>query len=197
MKSNKNNFIGNKRNGCIFSNCGNQNKRRYNSYMETRGTQCRNTKCIWKGKKGQSILLSHAILVGLSVMLVFVIATTMNNLRSEYQDFITEASVDQLCLLLKNGVEKVYRTVDYNSSSNTTYGTLYITFPDRLADKNYRLSFIDVNKTASVESGDNSFNTTCKIGLNASYGGFTTGGRTRIDFVYYTNGTRRIGVAKI
>lgn len=145
--------------------------------------------------KGQSILLSHAILVGLSVFLVFIIATTMNDLRGDYQNFIAEASIDQLCLLMKTGIERVYQDLEYSSSTDTTYGSVVINFPERLADKRYRIK-LNTDKSVSVETNDGSFNTTCNVGLNATYQGFTTGGNTVINFIV-RNSTKFIEVTRL
>ncbi len=147
-------------------------------------------------KKGQAILISHAILVGISVALVLVVVYTMNGIREDYQEFVAANEIEQACFVLRNAVEKVYSEGKYLSPTNTTYGSIRVVLPERLADLKYRTTL--ANRTVYLNTfGVPSLNSSCKIGLNASFSGFTTGGVTEIKYTEYANGTRAISFEKV
>ena len=147
-------------------------------------------------QKGQSILISHAILVGISVALVLIVVHSMNSIREDYQEFVAANEIEQTCFVMRNAIEKVYAESKQLSPTNTTYGRIRITLPDRIADFKYRTTL--ENRTVYLNIfGASGINSSCKIGLNASYTGFTTGGVTEIKYTEYTNGTRVISFEKV
>lgn len=146
--------------------------------------------------KGQATLIGHAVLVGISVFLVLVVVITFNNIRKDYQDFIATNELEQSCYALKSSMEKVYNDADYLSPTNTTYGKVRIVLPEKAADLKYRTKI--ENKTLYLETlTPPLINISCKVGLNASYSGFTTGGVTEISYNEYSNGTRQILLEKV
>jgi len=145
------------------------------------------------GNKGQSILLSHAILVSFSVFLILIVITTFATLRHDFQNFTAANEMDQLCLILKGGAEKVFYDSNYRSP-NGTQSRLIINLPDRLADIPYRADF--QNNSVFIETLGPKFNTTCKVGFNATYSGFTSGGLTELSFNINTT-MRAIGMKNV
>ncbi len=147
-------------------------------------------------KKGQAILVSHAILVGISVALVLVVVHSMNSIREDYQEFVATNEIEQACFIIRNAAENVYSEGKYLSPTNTTYGSIRIVLPERLADLKYRTTL--ANRSVYLDVfGSSGINSSCKIGLNVSYTGFTTGGVTEIKYTEYTNGTRAINFEKV
>ena len=146
-------------------------------------------------KKGQSILLTHALLVGFSIFLVYAVVTTFVALRDEYQEFIGANEVKQLCFVMSGAIEKIYKEPDYNISTYTLMGSLDVSMPEKIVDVNYRARF--VNSSVLIESIGNVFNDTCVIGYEAIYNGSTTGGLTRISYYRASNGTDIIEMVKV
>ena len=147
-------------------------------------------------KKGQSPLVSHSIIVGFSVFLVLAVVFTLNTLRADYQDFVGKGEIEQVCDLIRGGIEKIYNPSDYISLTNTTIGRIKILFPDRLADNSYRIRF--ANSSATIETiSQPVINKTCIIGFDLIYNGSTSGGETEIVWTRFSNGTDRIDMRKI
>lgn len=130
--------------------------------------------------KGQSILLSHAILVGFSIFLVYAVSTTFVTLKNDYQHVIGGNEVDQLCFVIRGAVDKMQPDTNYNFTADTVLGSMDINFPERIAASNYRIKF--ANQSAVIDSLDNKFNQTCRMTANAVYTGQTSGGLTRITY---------------
>jgi hypothetical protein len=140
--------------------------------------------------KGQSILITHAILIAFSIFLIFVVVSTFVKLRDDFQDFTAESEINQLCFIVRNGVEKIIPFYDYRSPTNSTQAVLDLNLPVRLAGLPYRMNF--VGKAVNIETLTGFFNTTCKVGFNVTYRGFTAGGRTLLTYTY--NGTDNVEV---
>ena len=145
--------------------------------------------------KGQSVLVSHAVLVALSLFLIYVVITTFTSIRDDYQKFVGGTEIKELCFVMKGAIERVYAQSDYNFSTNTNLGSLQVRLPDRITDIKYKASFF--NKSILIESLAREFNDTCKIGFAAGYNGSTSGGLTRFSYLRYTNGTNVIEMVKL
>ena len=143
--------------------------------------------------KGQAALISHAIIVGFSVFLVYAVMTTFTSIRDDYQTFVGGEEVKQLCFVLRGAVDKVYNPVDYVTSVDTTMSAFEARLPDRITDIKFSASF--ANKSIVVK-GTN-FNETCKVGYDAGYNGSTSGGLTRFSYVRNANGTDTIEMVKL
>jgi hypothetical protein len=146
--------------------------------------------------KGQSALLSHAILVSISIVLVFIVVYTFTNIRADYQKFVGDVELNSACFAIKSSIEKIYNPGSYRSPADTEYGNVKITLPQKSAGLKYRTYF--TNKTLNIETlGQPKLNASCIIGLDASYSGFTTGGVTRISYVEKANGTKQIMLEQV
>lgn len=143
--------------------------------------------------KGQAILLNHALMVGFSIFMVYVVVTTFATIKTDYQEHVGGNEIKELCFVMRGAVDKVYNPADYNVSTNTSFGQIEVRLPERITDTKYQARFF--NKSILVESS--LFNDTCKIGYNANYNGSTSGGLTRFSYSKYTNGTSVIEMTKI
>ncbi len=145
--------------------------------------------------KGQSILLSHAILVGFSIFLVYAITTTFVTIKNDYQKSIGGDDIKQLCFVVQGAVNKIYSETVYNVTGDTVMGVIDVKMPLRIAGMNYRTKF--VNQSVVIESLDAKINETCKMGINAVYNGTTSGGLTRFYYTKQQNGQDRIEMTRI
>lgn len=142
--------------------------------------------------KGQAVLVSHAILVGLSIFLVYAVITTFTSIRNDYQKSVGGFEIKELCFVMRGAINKVYTPVDYNVSTNTSFGQIFVKLPDRITDIKYSAFFF--NKTIQIRSF--AFNETCRIGFDADYNGSASGGMTRFSYVRSVNGTNTIEMVK-
>ena len=144
--------------------------------------------------KGQAPLLTHAIMVGFSIFLVYVVISTLTSIKADYQKLVGDGEVNGLCFIMKSGIDKVYLPDSYNVSTNTTLGSVEISLPDRITDLKYDTKFF--NRSILIKSSQPAFNVTCKIGYNVNYNGSTSGGLTRISYIKGTTG-ETIEIVKI
>ena len=130
--------------------------------------------------KGQSPLLSHALVVMFSIMLVLVAVTAMNSIRNDYQDFVGTIEAQQVCGIIKGSIEKIYQPTDYAVQINQTYGKVVLDLPERIADSRYRVKLF--NDSIRVEMLGSQINETCRTGFNITMSGTASGGKTAIIF---------------
>ena len=141
-------------------------------------------------------MLTHMITLVFSLLMILTIIITFNSLESDYKDFIGRNEIQQVCSMVKSGIDSIYVKENYNSPDNSTNGKIILELPDRIADMDYRIRFI--NKTAAIETlGRLRVNDTCKIGFAANYTGSTSGGRTEINFTAYSNGNNMIAMRRL
>ncbi len=146
-------------------------------------------------RRGQSVLLSHAILVGFSIFLIYAVTTTFVSLRDDYQEFIGGNEIKQLCFVMNGAIEKIYNQPEGNLSTYTLLGSLEVRMPEKIVDVNYRAKFI--NRSILIESIGDIFNDTCTVGYEANYNGSTVGGLTRLSYYRASNGTNVIEMVRI
>ena len=137
--------------------------------------------------KGQSPLVSHSIIVGFSLVLLIIIVISLGSIKSDYQQFVAKEEINQVCGLIRGGIEKIYNPSTYTSPTDSLMGSIRIDLPDRLADNVYRVSF---GSSSYIETlTQPAVNKTCNIGFPVVYNGSTTGGETEISWVRQANGT--------
>lgn len=166
--------------------------------MNNSGWICRNIKLSRASGKssGQNPLLSHTIAIAFLLLLIIIIISVLTTLRDDYSNFIGKNEISQVCLLLKGSIEKVFTEDGYTSPTNTTKGRLFLRLPERIADQNYRIRF--VNNSISVETlSQPRINDTCVPGFNLTYLGFTSGGMTELNFTLRDNGNGIIAIRKV
>lgn len=148
------------------------------------------------GVKGQSPLLSHTIAIAFLLLLVIIVVSVLNTLHDDYSNFIGKNEISQVCLLIKGDVEKVFAEDAYISPTNTTKGKVFVQLPERIANQNYRVRF--VNSSLAIETlSQPRVNDTCKPGFNMTYIGSTSGGRTEINFTLRDSGDKIISIRKV
>ncbi len=146
--------------------------------------------------KGQSPLLSHTIMLAFSLLLVLVIISMLTAIRDDYSNFIGKNEIAEVCLILKGGIEKMMTDDSYVSPTNTTKGRLFMRFPARIADQNYRMRF--ANNSVFVETlAQPRINDTCRLGHNASYTGSTAGGITEVNYTMLDSAAKIIAMKKV
>ncbi len=147
------------------------------------------------GRKGDT-LLTHTITLVFSLLMILTIVITFNSMENDYRDFIGKNEVQQVCGIVKSGIESIYLKENYDSPENATKGRIVIELPARIADMDYRVRFI--NRSVSIETlGRLRVNDTCKIGFAANYTGSTIGGRTEINFTAYSDGSSVIAMRRL
>ena len=144
-------------------------------------------------RKGQAILLNHAIMVGFSIFMVYVVFTTLAAIKTDYQEHVGGNEIRELCFVMRGAIDKVYNPTDYNVFTNVSLGQMEVRLPERVTDIKYNARFF--NKSILIESA--AFNDTCSVGYNANYNGSTSGGLTRFSYSKYSNGTSVIEMTKI
>ena len=149
---------------------------------------------VFRFGKGQAPLLTHAIMVGFSIFLVYAVISTLTSIKTDYQKLVGDSEVSELCFIMKSAVDKVYVPDNYNTPT-TSLGSVDISLPDRITDLKYEANFF--NRSILIKSSLPAFNQTCKIGYNVAYNGSTSGGMTRISYIKQTNGTEVIEMVKL
>jgi hypothetical protein len=146
--------------------------------------------------KGQSTLISHAILVSISIMLVFLVIYSFSSIKSEYESFVAGTELDSACLAIKTAAEKIYTPTGYISPQGSDLSEITIDLPSKAAGMKYRTKF--ENRTLYLQTLSNNLqNVSCKIGLDAQYFGSTTGGETKIIFSQSSQGVNIIRLEQV
>jgi len=145
----------------------------------------------FKRGKGQSTIVSHSLIVMFAVIFLLIIITTMNSIKEDYSNFVLNITAKEICSLVKSSSEKIYQPVSSSINSNKTEEMGYVTvnLPSKIGSKNYKISF--ANETIQIKTSDNQF--TCKVGLNTTFSGTSSGGLTKIVW-NYGNGTNEIQI---
>ncbi|MBI2232497.1 MAG: hypothetical protein HYU56_01140 [Candidatus Aenigmarchaeota archaeon] len=146
--------------------------------------------------KGQSVLVSHAFIVGMSVVLIIIVIATMKTTINDNRDFVGRNEITQVCSIMKSSFEKMLLEQVYISPTNASGGRITVSLPQRIADMGYRTRLSE-NDVIIETNGDLLINETCKIGLNSTYSGSTKGGRTLFELIRYSNGTREIKIGNV
>ncbi len=124
-------------------------------------------------KRGQAPLISHTFAISFTIAIIMLIVISSNNIRNDYEAFALQGQTNILCSTVKNAIEKIYWPFDREADG--VFGRIIIDLPEKIGDNNYRARFY--NNSLLIESDINS---TCYIGLNVTYSGSTSGGRTEI-----------------
>ncbi|MBI2578163.1 MAG: hypothetical protein HYW26_00475 [Candidatus Aenigmarchaeota archaeon] len=147
-------------------------------------------------RKGQSQLVMHAFAVAFSLIMIWIIVSTMNSLIDENKKFVGKKEILQTCDIMKTSVEKLMIPREYVSRTNTTLGRIIVSMPEKIGGLKYRTRF--ANDTLLVETlGTPYINDTCVMGFNATFRGGTSGGKSEISYVRYDNGTDEVSVTNV
>jgi len=143
------------------------------------------------GAKGQSQVVTNSLFVLFSVVLIIIVASSMNKVENDLQNFTGNMQAGDICSIIKNAAEKIYAPVGSNVSMNATeeMGYSVIDLPQKLGNDYYSILFTG----NSVEITAKDISRTCEIGINATLSGLSRGGRTKIKWLY-GNGTNAISI---
>ena len=95
--------------------------------------------------KGQAILLNHAILVGFTIFLVYVVFTTFAEIKKDYQELVGGNEIKELCFVMRGAIDKVYSPSEFNVSNNVSLGRIDVRLPERITDLKYRTKIFNKN----------------------------------------------------
>jgi len=70
------------------------------------------------GRKAQSSLVAHTILVAFSMILIIVILNSLSSIKEEYQDFIGNIEIKEVCHRISSAIDKIYDEPSYWSLTN-------------------------------------------------------------------------------
>ncbi len=148
------------------------------------------------GRKAQSSLVAHTILVAFSMILIIVILNSLSSIKEEYQDFIGSIEIKEVCHRISSAIDKIYDEPSYWSLTNESMCSIDLALPDRVANINYLVDFngSDVYVRTTEKP---LLNYTCATGYNLTFSGSTTGGMTKISRIDYSNGSTAILLTKI
>lgn len=146
-----------------------------------------------KGLKGEASLVVHTILIAASITFILVVVATFGSLKETYQELIAKNEIRELCLLTKDGIDKIYHSTRYTPTTNTTLGRLVLSYPDRVAELNYRINF--TGNALHVKAGD--YVDSCTVGLNITLKGEVSGSLVELTFRKYSNGTQEVEMKNI
>ncbi|MBI4896394.1 MAG: hypothetical protein HY832_02500 [Candidatus Aenigmarchaeota archaeon] len=144
--------------------------------------------------KGFNPLLNYSILIGLGLVLVIVVSSTMATLTDEFKAATGNDTATQICLTIKSAIEKGFQETTYQSLTNTTFATISVTLPEKIADSSYLIKF--AQKNISITSMVGSLSTTCMVGFDAQYEGSSSGGTMTVSVKQLTNGTTVISLSQ-
>ena len=152
-----------------------------------KGNEDRRRKPLGFSSSGQSVLISHSLMLAITLILVMIIIFSIISLKAQYQNFIGISEAKQVCLTTKSSIEKIYSPENYTSQTNSILGKVLVNLPKRIADEKYSIIF--VNKSAEIKISNIGLNYTCKVGFPVQYNGSTDGGLTEISWIRLSNST--------
>ena len=128
-------------------------------------------------------LISHALIISFSILLILVVVTSLNTIRGDYKDFIGNIESKQVCGIIKEGIEKIYspyKSFTLLEINYTAYGSIVLSLPEKIADARYRARL--ANDSIIVELIGEEINHTCASGFGLNMSGTSPGGMTRIEW---------------
>lgn len=132
--------------------------------------------------KAVSNLICHSLVLGFSLLLIFIVVITLNSLGEDYRSFGGKNEISQLCETIKYSAEKIYNPSDYISPTTSTMGRVNLALPEKIAGILYKASL--ANGSVFITTTAKPFiNATCQAMINATLSGSTHGGATEIIWV--------------
>ena len=141
-------------------------------------------------KKGVSVLIWHSLAIAISLTIVIIIISSLSTVRTDFENFVIDEEIKQVCQIAKTGVERIYHPSSYTSRTNTTMASIILSMPDEISEAKYRATFI--NRSLYVEAFGKNKNYTCNMGFNITFFGSTGGGETELIWTRFDNATDRI-----
>jgi len=140
---------------------------------------------------GQSQIVTHTIIIMFVVILILIVATTMNSIREDYDNFVGNMTSYEICSLIKSSMEKIYKPVSGNITVNRTedMGYVILDLPPKVGNSAYRLKLSGTN--IIISTSDKTYS--CAVGLNATMNSSCAGGKVKLIWKY-GNGTNEIKI---
>ncbi len=143
--------------------------------------------------KAISPIVSHTIFVGLTLIIVLTMVTTISSISSSYTKLISQNEIAQACYTVRAAIENIYNPTDYISPTDTVYGVVIVDIPDKIARSSYAVDFI--GKNLRIAWRNETF--LCSVGFNATYLGLSlSGGGSEISW-RRANGTDVISLGTV
>lgn len=124
--------------------------------------------------KGQAELLSHTILLAITISILIFVVHSMDSIKDDYADFISDLEAKQVCFQIKNAVMRLETPV-IDQTKQETIGYIHTNLPDKIGDSYYRVTTSGKNITLNIFSNENY---ECHVGFD--FTGQTIGGKTKI-----------------
>lgn len=93
-----------------------------------------------------NVFVSHAITVGLAILVIIALVLSLNSINSQWSDFLREYEPRHLCASLENSIDILY--YPYEKPSNM--GRLYLNLPKTMAGSIYSIKF--ANSSIIIDS---------------------------------------------
>jgi len=140
--------------------------------------------------KGQSVIVTHSLLVLFATIFLIIIVTTLNSIREDYRDFTLNLTVKDICSVVKASIEELRTPIPAELEVNTeqSMGSVMLDLPQKIGGTKYRIRFENEMIVIKTESG---FSYTCYTSVNSTLSGRSAGGRTKIYWMY-GNGINKI-----
>jgi len=142
--------------------------------------------------KGQNPLISHTLIVVMSVLMLFLIVTTFDNIKKNQVRFLIKNEANVICSTISSQITKIYNNSTYSSSVNQTNGWVKISTEKRLMEYNYKIYFS--GSKIFIKSRDIEVN--CSVPINAIFEGSSYGGDIKLTWIRLANGTDKIVMSK-
>ena len=138
--------------------------------------------------KGQNPLISHTLIVAMSVLVLFLVVTTFNNIEKNQIMFVARSEADSICSTLSSQILKIYRNETYNSPGGQTCSWENIYLEKRLMIYNYKIYF---NNSDIIISFKNT-KINCSVPINATLIGSSYGGEVKLTWEKLSDGQDEI-----
>lgn len=118
--------------------------------------------------KGQSVFLTHTFLILFTVILLFVVFSTLSDVRDNQQEFMATQDAGIICSMVTASLDNIYQR----------HGTGYISInlPSDIGEIDYRGDFFE--NQLKISFGESNYS--CNMPFNTSYTGKISGGQTNI-----------------
>jgi len=144
--------------------------------------------------KGQSPLVWHSIAIAISLTVVMIIIGSLNTVRYDFENFVIDEEVVQVCQIVRSGVERLYSPSGYSSPENSEMGRIILSLPDRIGSVNYRATFVNTSLYVALSGRDK--NHTCLMGFNITFAGSSAGGETDLVWSRSSSGADAVSIVQ-
>jgi len=80
-----------------------------------------------------NVFVSHAIAVGLAILVVIALVLSLNSIGNQWSGFLNEYEPKHICAILQNSVETMH--------GSDTLGKMFLSLPKKIGGSDYSVSF--------------------------------------------------------